>query len=75
MKYDDATIVHLDRLDDLIDDLSITHGVPILRGKEISNKGTRWWDEYKKVEHLSEEMLELITKRYAQEYMLEIDIL
>ncbi len=73
MKYDGATIVHLDRLNDLIDDLSMIHGVPALSGKEISNRGTRCWDEYKKVEHFSKEMLEMIMKSYEQEYTLKID--
>ena len=72
-KYGDATTVHLDKLNHLIDNLSMIHGVPALSGKEISNRGTKFWDEYKKEEHLSEKMLEMIMKKYEQEYTLKMD--
>lgn len=74
MKYDGATIVHLDNLNNLTDNLAATYGTPTIRGKEIFQTGVKYWDEYKKVEHFNEEMLEIIMKKYSQEYTLEIDI-
>jgi hypothetical protein len=69
-----ATIVHLDKLNDLIDNLSTTYKIPTIREKKIIYEGMRLWDEYKKLEHFSEETLEMVMKKYAEEYTLEIDM-
>jgi len=68
-----ATIIHLDKLNDLIDNLSTIYEIPTIRKKKIMWEGIRLWDEYKKVEHFSEEALEMVMKKYAEEYTLKID--